>query len=279
MDRKRLQKGLVILFVFGLVMGTMAMFAACGGGSGSSSGNQPAATNPTLTTGTITGFGSVIVDGVEFETDATTRRRHLDDGPEHMAGDDSTVFSEGMVVTVQHEAESHVAEKIDFVNNLEGPIANATAAGCTIFGVPVNIGSSTVIHDSNGGVGTIADIVDGDIAEVSGIPDPTTGEIPATYIEVKPAGSKTEFEIKGYVSNLDTANQTFSISTVQGGTNTVSVDYATAKLDDSTSTAITDGMFAEVKTDLAGATASPVVATKVEAGLESEVENEVEHQQ
>ncbi len=264
---KRINSNLLLAIMFSLVMAIISMTASCGGG-----GSSPAAGTQVVTKGVITGFGSVFVNGVEFQTDATTRRRHLDDGPGDMGSDDRLIFSEGMVVSVHHQPGSKKATKIDFVNNLEGPVANATATGCTILGVPVIIGPNTVIKPNS------AAFVNGAIAEVSGLPD-GNGSIPATFIELKPPGTKNVFEIKGIVSNLNTANKTFSIGAVQGATNTVSVSFAAAVLDGNLAGGLANGMFAEVKTDLAGSAASPIKATKVEAGLESEIEieNETEH--
>jgi hypothetical protein len=47
--------------------------AACGGGGSSSSTPQPAAQSaPVVSSGAITGFGSVFVNGVRFETSSAT---------------------------------------------------------------------------------------------------------------------------------------------------------------------------------------------------------------
>jgi hypothetical protein len=252
--------------MFGMVVATLGTITSCGGGGDTAS---PAPGTSQITTGVITGFGSVHVDGVPFVTDATTKRRHLDDGPGDAGSDDRQVFSEGMVVSVHHQPGSNKATKIDFVNNFEGPVSNATATGFTVFGVPVRISANTRIKPA----GTVP--ANGAIAEVSGIAD-ASGAIPATFIELKAAGTKNVFEIKGIVSNLDAVNKTFSIGTVQGATNTVSVSFATAVLDNSMVGGLANGMFAEVKTDLAGSSSSPVKATKVEAGLKSEAEVETE---
>jgi len=263
---KRTKDSLSWAIMLSMVMATLWTITSCGGGGGDAA--SPGGTS-VITTGVVTGFGSIIVDGVEFATDTTTKRRHLDDGAGDAGSDDRQVFSEGMVVSVHHQPGSNKATKIDFVNNMEGPVFNVNAAGFTVMGVPVSISAKTVIKPNS------AALVDGVIAEVSGVPD-ATGAIPATFIELKPAGTKDVFEIKGIVSNLDAVNKTFSIGTVQGATSTVSVSFATAVLDNSMAGGLANGMFAEVKTNLAGSATSPITATKVEAGLKSEVEVETE---
>jgi len=263
---KRIKDNLSWALLLSVVLASALPIVSCGGGG--DAGTSPASTS-LITTGVVTGFGSVFVDGVEFTTDATTKRRHLDDGATDAGSDDRLVFSQGMVVSVQHQPGSNKALKIDFVNNLEGPVTNATASGCTILGVPVTIGANTVIKPN------AAALVNGAIAEVSGRPD-ASGAIPATFIELKPAGTKNVFQIKGIVSNIDTVNKTFKIGTVQGAASNVTVSFASAVLDSSVAGGLTNGMFAEVKTDLAGAATTPIKATKVEAGLKSEVEVELE---
>lgn len=252
-----------------LVVTILWTITSCGGGGGGTTSPGATAGTSVITTGVVTGFGSVFVDGVEFTTDTTTKRRHLDDGTADAGSDDQQVFSKGMVVSVQHQPGSNKALKIDFVNNMEGPVSNATATGFTVLGVPVSIGANTVIKPSG------ATPVNGAIAEVSGQPD-ATGTIPATFVEFKSAGTKNVFEIKGTLTNLDAANKTFSIATVQGATSTISVSFATAVLDNSLTGGLANGLFVEVKTDLAGSATSPITATKVEAGLKSEVEVELE---
>ena len=233
--------------------------------------NTPAVAPLVLTTGTVTGFGSVFVDGVEFQTDATTHRRRLDLSSADLPGDDRSIFSVGMVVSVQHRQGSSKATKVEFVNNLEGPVTHATATGCTILGIPVNFGANTVIKPDSSA------LVDGAIAAVSGVPD-ASGAIPATFIDVKPAASTNEFELKGFVSSLDTANKTFSIGAGQGSTSTKSVSFATAVIDSSIAGGLADGLFVEVKTDLDGCSDSikPIKATTVKAGTKSRIEPELE---
>ena len=263
---KRINGNLSWALSLSVVLATVLTIVSCGGGS---SNGTPAST-AVITKGVITGFGSVIVDGVEFTTDATTSRRHLDDGAGVAGSDDQTVFAKGMVVSVQHQAGSNKAMKIDFVNNLEGPVSGATASGCTVLGVPVTISANTVIRPN------IAALVNGAIAEVSGVPD-ASGAIPATFIELKPAGTKNVFQIKGIVSNVNTSNKTCSLATVQGATSGISVDFSSAVID--SGIGLSNGAFVEVKTDLAGSAASPIKATKVEAAHESEVESENEIEQ
>jgi len=258
--RKRITGNLSWAIMLSLVTAIIWTIASCGGSDSSSNA-------PVITTGVVTGFGSVFVNGVEFQTDAATHRRHRDDGPGDAGSNDQQVFSQGMVVSVQHREGSNKASKIEFVNNLEGPVANLTATGCTVMGVPVTISPTTVK--------TGAALANGAIVEVSGVPD-ATGAIPATFISAQPAGAKNVFQIKGIVSNLDTVGKTCKIAATPGAANAVTVNFATAVLDANIAGGLANGMFVEVKTDLAGSATSPITATKVEAGLKAEVEVEIE---
>ncbi len=63
------KRGFVSASLTGLVM---AVVVACGGGGGG--GSFAGIDRLGVTTGTINGFGSIIVNGVEYETDGTDVR-------------------------------------------------------------------------------------------------------------------------------------------------------------------------------------------------------------
>ena len=275
---KRTTQHLSSAVMFTLIIAVLWTLAACGGGgspggTASSTATTTTGAAPVLTTGTVTGFGSIFIDGVEFQTDATTRRRRLDQGKVDLAGDDKSIFSLGMVVSVQHRQGSNKASKIEFINNLLGPASNVTATGCTVMGVPVLIGPFTVIKPD------ITALVNGVIAEVSGLPN-LNGAIPATFIEVHQAGvgnALQQFELKGFISGFDPVGKTFSLGPVFNSTNTVAVSFANAVIDNNITSGLADGLFVEVKTDLAGSQANPINALKIELGIKAEIEVELEH--
>ena len=273
---KRIKNELPAAIMLYLVVAFACLLASCGGGSSpgnstSSTATTTTANAPILTSGVVTGFGSIFIDGVEFQTDATTHRRRRDQGKVDLAGDDKSIFSLGMVVHVQHRQGSNKATKIDFINNLLGPASNVTATGFTVMGVPVLIGPNTVIKPD------IAALVNGIIAEVSGLPN-AAGAIPATFIEVKPAALNPlqQFELKGFISGFDPVGKTFFMGPLLGSANAVQVNFANAVIDNNITTGLADGLFVEIKTDLAGSQATPIIALKIELGIKDEIEPELE---
>jgi len=225
--------------------GAAALFA--GGGIGGTG----------FSTGAIIAFGSVTVNGVKFETNDNTVRRRLDVGPENIPGADNEVFQVGMIVRVHYEAGDNTALRIDFQDDLEGPVAGLDdgAGTFTVLGQPVAFDNSTKFLFVSG-----ATFVENAIVEVSGLYD-AGGVLHATFIEVEPPGSKTTFEIKGYVSNL-TASM-FTIGPGPGA-GTITVDYATAEIKDLPA-GLANGLFVEVKT---ASTAGTLLATSVEGEID-----------
>jgi hypothetical protein len=227
--------------------GAAALFA--GGGIGGTG----------FSTGAIIAFGSVTVNGVKFETNDNTVRRRLDVSPDNIQGLDNEVFRVGMVVRIHHEAGDNTALRIDFQDDLEGPVAdlNSGAGTFTVLGQPVAFDNATnFLYDPG------ATLVENAIVEISGLYD-ADGLLHATFIEVEPPGSKTEFEIKGYVSNLTAS--TFTIGPMPGA-GTITVDYATLPAQQKDlPLGLANGLFVEVKT---ASTAGTLVATSVEGEID-----------
>ena len=211
---------------------------SCGGGGGGG--------GSTATRGVITGFGSVYVNGVEFTTGSDTHRMLLDTGEDHTGGHDSDVLRTGMVVTVHHEEGDHHATEIEYEDDLEGPVQFLNAVDNTfeVLGQKVAWDTGTTVEFQ----GNFATAIDnGDIVEVSGLTD-STRVIHATYIEVSPPGSKSEFEIKGYVSELSINDNTFRLGPLPlPDMGTVTVDFSSARFDDLPG-GVADGKFVEVET-------------------------------
>ncbi|MFA6148417.1 MAG: DUF5666 domain-containing protein [bacterium] len=210
------------------------VLAGCGGGGSGSSGTASPATR-----GKITGFGSVWVNGIEFQTGSMTHRKMLDSGEDHMGGiQDCTVFRVGMVVTVHHKEGDDHATDIEYEDNLKGPVQflNTTDNTFEVLGQKVRFSGSTNVEHGP--------IADGDVVEVSGL-TAVDDVIDATYIDVKTGGSG-EYEIKGYVFSVG-ADNTFRFGPLPG-ISTVTVDIAGASLHDLPGGALAAGQFVEVKT-------------------------------
>lgn len=189
------------------------ILAACGGGGGGadtvSSSSTPSAVTAS-SVGTITGFGSVYVNGVKFETDGT---EYLVDDED--AFDDSAL-AVGMKVkvigTINEDGVSGHAEKIIYDDDVEGPIdaasldrVDADTVTFSIFGLPVRAHAKRTVYDDGASFATLAE---GQVIEVSGYFD--GNDIIASRIEDK-TNMDDLFELKGTVTAYDSDSLTLSL--------------------------------------------------------------------
>ena len=190
---------------------------SCGIGGSDFAGGGTGGTG--ISTGSISGFGSVVMNGVHFRTDNNTKK--MLNGNEDKSGRmDNVVFAVGMIVTVRHGVGDNDAQKIEYRNNLEGPISSMSSGDNTfeVLGqtVVVDNGAAFALHSPN------------DVVEVSGFVD-SAGRIRATYIERKmqPPRPAKEYEVKGFVSGLPTIDNTFLLGLLpDGSVPVVTVLYA-----------------------------------------------------
>lgn len=170
--------------------------AACGGGTQLAGGGIG---GTGISQGPITGFGSIFVNGVEFNTDGATV---IKDGTTiHPKSRDElqTHLKEGMVVTVDGSIDSSTsgtANTVTYAKELEGPITSMTANTLTVLGQTVVVDDLTRITTASSSAAAITDLSPGDTVEVSGFPAATG--IRATYIEGKQSAG--EYELNGAVT-------------------------------------------------------------------------------
>ena len=222
-----------------MVLATGLALSGCGGGGGGGSASNGSQT-PVVAVGPIAKFGSVFVNGVEYDT---SRASYKINGA--TASGDSAL-SVGMVVRVKgsHDGSSKgTATEIRYEEEIEGPAAgvavdamDSTIKHFTIFGQAVTANSTTVFKGENGTSYTFADLADGDHVEVSGDYDGDT--LIATFIKLKTADSA--FEVKGTVSDL--SGSTF-VLTLHGGS-TLNVTLADGAM---IPAGLADGALVEVK--------------------------------
>ncbi len=243
------QRKSIVLAVFGALA-----VAGCGGGSSSSTGSTTGA--GVKHTGVITGFGSVFVNGVEYETGNSSVTL---DG---VASKDSNLKI-GMVVTVDGSVNSDglhgTATSINYADELEGIVSAATIAAdgtgtLTVMGQTVTVDAATVFESKVALIATIRDVAAGNIVEISGY-SAGTGSILATRVEVKKAALEAddEIEVKGVIASLDTTLQTFMLGALM-------VHYDKAKVEHT----LADGLYVEVKSNTAPTADNMLMATKVE---------------
>lgn len=176
-----------------------ALLSGCGGGGGGST--SPAAN--TVSQGTITGFGSVIVDGVRYSSvDASV----IDDEGNSLSRDSLRI---GMTVNVEGTSSDDLvsgeARTIEVRRLLQGPVSNLQSASgistFTVLGQAVETTTNTLV------AGNLANATNVKVYGLlqQGTPD----KIIASRIEAVP---QTRFEAYGRASNL--TSNTFNIGTL-----------------------------------------------------------------
>ena len=226
-----------------LIMSLPIWLASCGGGSTASS------SAPGVSSGTITGFGSVFVNGVKFNTDNATVSRGGD------IVDNVRDLEIGMVVQVQGDFQSSVADTVRFEEDVKGPADGAAVGGTfSVMGQTIITDAATFFNNTS-----LASIAAGDILEISGMRD-ANDDIVASFVEKKVnAAAVKRFSLIGNVRNLDTVAMTFNIDNLN-------VDYSAANVNDLIGGAPVDGQLVEIKDDLKAYVPASLTlaATKVE---------------
>ena len=154
-----------------MVLASAGLITACGGGGGgveTGNGGVATTTNSTATTvsGTISGLGSVIVNGIRYETIGAAVRDM----------DDNRVISRplGLGMTVKLEpstTRAAAAGMIHVLSGIKGGISatNSAAKTLNVAGLPVTTDATTFIVTAAGTVGRFTDLTNGQ-AEVYGLP-------------------------------------------------------------------------------------------------------------
>jgi hypothetical protein len=227
------------------------VLAACGGGDASAPTGPNDTQQNVVVTGAITGFGSVFVNGVRFDTSGATIRK---DG----IASSQSGLRVGEIVTLRGRIDERTgaafADSIEQDNEVEGPITSIDAATQTfmVLSHTVRVTPETSFDDSLGT--SFADLTVGLEVEVSGMPD-ASGAIVATRIEDRHPGG-TRFEVKGRIAEIDTIARKFRIGNLV-------IDYTSATLQDFGSAVLANGLHVEVKGSLRNS-AGELVATRIE---------------
>jgi hypothetical protein len=180
-----------------------------------------------ISVGTITGFGSVFVNGVEFDTSDAFITVDGTTATESDLGIGMVVAVEG---TFNIDGLTGKADRITYEPLVKGPVAAGSidldAESLVVLGQTILINDDTVFEDCESEVCELETLTEGNIVEVSGWIT-AGGEILATRIEFKSSAfipGTTELEITGMVENLDEEAGTFSIGDQV-------IDFSGAELD------------------------------------------------
>jgi hypothetical protein len=266
-----------------LSLGALAlMLAACGGSSDSGGNSQPPPVGqqptPVTVAGKVTGFGSIYVNGIEFETNSATY--DLDD----TTGSSDSDISVGMYVVVEGslnaDGVSGTADSVYYEDEVEGPVEglttdvdDSTIKTFTVLNVAVRVDSSTVFSSDDGTPYDFDAITDGDVVEVSG--DYIGDLLHATYVELQD-DMDNEYEVEGTISGFN-GTDVFTLSLANGATLNVTLAPAA----EIPSGGIVDGQYVEVEGTIPDPVGFPddLLAMKVELEDDDyfdEDDNEVE---
>jgi hypothetical protein len=190
--------------LFGLAaIAGAALIAACGGGGGDSGSGSSYAV------GRISGFGSIIVNGVHYDD---SRSRVVDEDGQSRGRDDLKL---GMVVELSASdfsssgTPSATAQSIEMSSLLRGPVDSVGADTLGVLGQTVKLTATTVVDDSL--AGGLAGIQVGNVLKIYGTLDRSTGVYTATRIES--AAGTSSYRLRGVVGAADATAKTITIGT------------------------------------------------------------------
>jgi hypothetical protein len=187
---------------------------SCGGGStqvaaidGSGITPPPPSPDDAVAFGAITGFGSIIVNGVTYDTTDAVFTVNREAGTQDDLAIGDVVLING---TINDDGITGDADTVEYDDNVLGTIDSIDLAGniLVVLGQMVRVTPDTSLSV-------------GDTIEVSGFVD-SGGEIGASRIEKLAIGSAPE--ITGVTTSLDTGNNKFNI-------NALVVDYSQATME------------------------------------------------
>lgn len=237
MKLHRIKHRLSILLIGILILSCMS----CGSSSSSLAGGGTGGSG-IVSKGVIAAFGSVVVNGTEFDTGNALI---VIEGEEIGVGDDMVrnYLDPGKYVTVigsgGEDAHNALADKVIYNSHLKGPVESVLPLGDRTKEMIV-LGQKVVTHPQTKFEEiSLDDIAVNDVLEISGIPD-DQGAVHASFIEK--TGEFTPsviLEVIGYLENLNVAQQIFYI-------NDLTIDYSQADLSGLAPAELTEGLFVEV---------------------------------
>jgi hypothetical protein len=188
-----------------------ALLPGCGGGVGT---GGTGSFSTSYSSGTITGFGSVIVNGVRFDDTAAVvedndgTRRTRDDLKLGM-----TVDIDSGPITRAAAGDSASATRILVNSELRGPVGSVNVPGnsLTVMGQRVSVDVTTVFDDNL--VGGLAGLTPGALVQVYAVFDPALASYRASRIE--PASASADWHLRG---PLAAAADTVAVTLIVGST-------------------------------------------------------------
>lgn len=189
--------------------------AACGIDQGGVPAPQPQPSQVTVVSGPITGFGSVIVNGLTLDTSRAEIRIDGRSG----AQDELRVGQVIRAIVTQERGTTTVL--IEHEENVIGPVGSIdlSSGTFTVLGQLVTTSAATRF-DASQPIAALIDLRVGDPVVVSGLATPA-GRIFATYVGRAPASGP--FQVTASITGLDTPGLTFELGDL-------AIDYSRAVL-------------------------------------------------
>jgi hypothetical protein len=186
-----------------------AVLVACGGGgggTGTTSGGEGASS--VVANGTLTGFGSIFVNGIEY--DISTANITDDLGNTQPA----SALKMGMQVELTGSDPTTVGGMgsggtVVFSSNIEGPVDSTDPSTNTItmLGQAVGVNGDTVWDSSL--AGGLGGLTAGELLKVYTLYDTANNRYIASRIE--PDSGITQYKLRGMVSNLNATAMTYTV--------------------------------------------------------------------
>jgi Domain of unknown function (DUF5666) len=192
-------------------LAALTLASGCGGG-GSNTAGGPGVGGTGYANGPVTGFGSIIVNGVRFDDSSTSVSIADDDGIKMNRSD----VKLGMLVDVvsgpitddsSTGLKKAVATQISYGSSIKGVVNAIGTNTITVLGQTVNVPSTTVFDGYTSGFGGISV---NDLVEVHALLNPANGQFEATRIERET--SLNECKLTGIVNALNSGTTRFNIS-------------------------------------------------------------------
>jgi hypothetical protein len=188
------------------------------GTTGSSGPTGTTDTSAALVSGTITGFGSIFVDGVEYDDSAATVSNAIDPANPTPATNADLALGQQVELQLsggkvaQAEVQATVLGSIDAgsINPNDAGTTNPVANSFTVLGQTVTFATSGPTATVFDGVTDATRLQDGQRVAVYGTVD-DKGNVAATRIGVVPAANGTGVHVAGVVANANAAGHTFTI--------------------------------------------------------------------
>ena len=195
--------------LFGMA-GAIAEIAGCGGGGTSVAGLSSGGTG-SFTSGTITGFGSIIVNGIRYNNESATV----------LTSDDSVssnpALQLGMVVNIEGSAvkpassttglPTATAYRITYGSEWIGPVSNRATTTFEILGHTVDVLATTLF---GGVVQQLSELTDTHFVEVYGYVDQVDGHIQASRIDVSTV-QPSAYKLSGAITQINQVSGTANL--------------------------------------------------------------------